>query len=82
MEEGKLIRQDGKYEIDLSEQVILQRGLFRSAEETNRMTEMFKSRLSGCVDKCEDGKLKMTIALPDESVLDNLAKSLARMAGS
>ena len=43
---------------------------------------MFKRRLSGCVDKCEDGKLKMTIALPDESVLDNLAKSLARMAGS
>ena len=52
------------------------------AEETNRMAEMFKSRLSECVDKGEDGKVRMTIALPDESVLDNLAKALARMAGS
>lgn len=50
--------------------------------ETVRMSEMFKSRLSECVDKGEDGKLKMTIALPDESVLDNLAKSLARLVGS
>ena len=33
-----------------------------------------------CMDKGEDGELKMTITIPDESVLDNLAKSLARMA--
>jgi len=34
------------------------------------------------VEKKSDKKLKMTIALPDESVLDNLAKSLARIVGS
>jgi len=34
------------------------------------------------VEKKNYKKLKMTIALPDESVLDNLTKSLARMVGS
>ena len=53
-----------------------------ATEETQHMAEMFKRRLSECVDKGEDGKVRMTIALPDESVLDNLAKTLARMAGS
>jgi hypothetical protein len=44
------------------------------------MAETFKMRLSECLEKGEDGKLKMTITLPNEAVLDNLAKSLARMA--
>jgi hypothetical protein len=34
------------------------------------------------MEKDENGNLKMTITLPDESVLDNLAKSLAQVLGS
>jgi len=48
-------------------------------EKTLQMAETFKDRLSECLEKDKDGSLKMTITLPDESVLDNLAKSLARM---
>jgi len=46
------------------------------------MTETFRKRLSECLDKDEKGRLKMTITLPDESVLDNMAKSLAQILGS
>ena len=56
--------------------------LFPEKEETEQTTELaktFKERFSECLDKGEDGELKMTITLPDESVLDNLAKSLARV---
>ncbi len=51
-------------------------------EETIQMAETFKSRLSECLDKGEDGELKMTITLPDETVLDTLAKSLAKMVNA
>lgn len=50
--------------------------------QTTQMAETFKMRLSECLEKGEDGELKMTITLPDEAVLDNLAKSLARMANA
>jgi hypothetical protein len=42
----------------------------------------FKSKLSDCMEKDEDGSLKMMISIPDESFLDNMAKSLARMVGA
>jgi hypothetical protein len=51
-------------------------------EQTRQMAETFKKRLSECMEKDDDGKLKMTFTLPDESVLDNLAKSLAQVLGS
>ena len=57
--------------------------MFPEKEETaqsNQLTETFKMRLYECLEKGEDGELKMTITLPNEAVLDNLAKSLARMA--
>lgn len=59
--------------------------MFPEKEETAQtiqMAETFKMRLSECLEKGEDGELKMTITLPDEAVLDNLAKSLARMANT
>ena len=46
------------------------------------MTESLKSRLSECLEKDQDGRLKITITLQDESVLNNLAKSLAQILGS
>jgi superfamily II DNA/RNA helicase len=50
--------------------------------ETVQMAEMFQKRLSECLEKGEDGRLKMTITLPDESFLHNMAKSLAQILGS
>jgi superfamily II DNA or RNA helicase len=56
--------------------------LFASGEETAR-TEMLagsvKKTLSGLMTKGEDGSLNMSISLPGEGALDNLAKSLARI---
>jgi SNF2 family DNA or RNA helicase len=51
-------------------------------EESLRLTDSLKGRLSECLEKDENGRLKMTITLPDESVLNNLAKSLAQILGS
>jgi len=45
------------------------------------VVEILKQRLFECMEKDEDGRLKMTISLPDESVLDNMAKSLAQILG-
>jgi superfamily II DNA or RNA helicase/predicted nucleic acid-binding Zn finger protein len=48
-------------------------------EETLQMAESLKHGLSETLDRGEDGSLRMTITLPDEAALDNLAKSFARM---
>lgn len=59
--------------------------MFSEKEETEKalhLSEAFKERLSECLEKREDGKLKMTITLPDEAVLDNMAKSLAQIVSS
>ena len=58
--------------------------MFPKEEETEQsaqLAEMVKKGLSECLEKGEDGRLKMTIALPDESVLDNMTKSLAQILG-
>ena len=46
-----------------------------------QMQEIFKERLSQCLEKDEKGQLKMTIQLPNEAFLDNMAKSLAQIMG-
>jgi superfamily II DNA/RNA helicase len=51
-------------------------------EQTIRLAETFRKRLSECLEMGEDGALRMTIALPDESVIQNLAKSLAKIASA
>jgi SNF2 family DNA or RNA helicase len=51
-------------------------------EQTLQMAECLKSRLSECLEKDENGRLKMTLTLPDESVLNNMASSLAQILGS
>lgn len=47
-----------------------------------RLAEVFQSRLSECLERSESGELKRTITFPDESVLNKLAKSLARMVSA
>jgi superfamily II DNA/RNA helicase len=41
----------------------------------------FRAKLSDCMEKTEDGRLKMTITLPDETFLDTMARSLAGIVG-
>ncbi len=59
--------------------------MFADAEDdpqTAQLAGAFKAKLSDCMEKAEDGSLKMTITLPNEAFLDNMARSLARMAGT
>lgn len=51
-------------------------------EKTIQIAETIKTQLAGCVDQGEDGELKMTITLPDKAVLDNLARSMARVVAA
>ena len=50
-------------------------------KETRTLAKTLESRLAECLEKGEDGRLKMTITLPDETVLINLAKSLSQIVG-
>lgn len=57
--------------------------IFSGAVETEKMvtlTDAFRAKLNECLERGEDGSLKMTITLPDESFVNNMAQSLARMA--
>ena len=56
--------------------------MFSTQEESEEMAQLagaFKGKLSDCLEKADDGTLKMTISLPDEAFLDNMARSLAQM---
>ena len=52
------------------------------SDEVAQLAGAFKTKLSDCMEKEEDGSLKMTISIPDETFLDNMARSLARMVGA
>jgi hypothetical protein len=52
------------------------------SDEIAQTAGAFKTKLSDCMEKEEDGSLKMTISIPDETFLDNMAQSLARMVGA
>jgi superfamily II DNA/RNA helicase len=51
-------------------------------EQTLQFEENLKSWLCECLQRDENGRLKMTITLPDESALNNMAKSLTQILGS
>ena len=59
--------------------------MFASKEENEAVDQLagaFKSKLSDCMEKADDGSLKMTISLPDETFLENMARSLAQMVNA
>ena len=56
---------------------LLPRG--EETEQVRRMAGDLRSRLSECLETGEDGRLTMTVTLPDASALDDLARSLARL---
>lgn len=53
----------------------------RESPDGQLMIDTFRHQLSQCLEKRTDGSLQMTITLPDETVLHNLAKTLAGIAG-
>ncbi|MDA8139672.1 MAG: DEAD/DEAH box helicase [Desulfobacteraceae bacterium] len=50
-------------------------------DRTNQLAGAFKAKLSECLEKTEDGRLNLTITLPNEAFLDTMARSLAGMVG-
>ncbi|WP_319405277.1 DEAD/DEAH box helicase [uncultured Desulfosarcina sp.] len=46
-----------------------------------QLAGVFKAKLGECMERSADGRLNMTITLPDEAFLDTMARSLARMVG-
>jgi superfamily II DNA or RNA helicase len=52
------------------------------SEEFSQLAGAFKAKLSDCMEKGDDGGLKMTISIPDEAFLDNMAASLAQMVSA
>ena len=56
--------------------------MFSSADETEKivsLTEAFRSKLNECMEKNDDGSLSMTIRMPDDTFVQNMARSLAQM---
>lgn len=54
--------------------------MFQGQEPGNGMDELvgaFKTKLGDCLERTADGRLQMTITLPNEAFLENMAKSLA-----
>jgi hypothetical protein len=47
--------------------------------QESELARTLKGKLAQCLEKGPDGALKMTVTLPDESALDNLARSLAQI---
>jgi superfamily II DNA/RNA helicase len=59
--------------------------MFSGGDEAGEVAQLagaFKAKLSDCMEKEEDGSLKMTVSIPDETFLDNMARSLARMVSA
>ena len=46
-----------------------------------QLAGVFKTKLNECMERTEDGRLNMTITLPDEAFLDSMARSLAGLVG-
>ncbi|MCH7748202.1 MAG: DEAD/DEAH box helicase [Acidobacteria bacterium] len=48
-------------------------------QQSRELAGLFRSRLAECMEQDEQGRLKLTVTLPDSSALDALAGSLARL---
>jgi superfamily II DNA or RNA helicase len=48
-------------------------------EETQKTSERLKEQLSECLEQDEQGRMKMTITLPDPALLNTMANALARL---
>jgi superfamily II DNA or RNA helicase len=53
----------------------------KETPEMEKITETFRTRLYQCLEEGPDGEMRMTITLPGKDVIDQFAKSLARVMG-
>jgi len=53
-----------------------------ASEKIVSLTEAFRSKLNECMEKNEDGTLSMTIRMPDDTFVQNMARSLAQMVAA
>jgi superfamily II DNA/RNA helicase len=51
-----------------------------NSEALQLTTDRLKAQLSECLEKDDQGQLRMTITLPDQAMLSTMAESLARLA--
>jgi SNF2 family DNA or RNA helicase len=56
--------------------------LRQDAAAVDGLTAVVRERLAECMEKDGDGRLRMVLTLPDESVLDRMASSLAKIIGA
>ncbi len=49
----------------------------KETEQIAQLTNAFKERLTECMDRDENGKITLKVSFPDESIIDNMARSLA-----
>jgi superfamily II DNA or RNA helicase len=52
-------------------------GTIPASDQHNQITQTVRNRLAECLEKDEKGQFKLTVTLPDPSVLDALANSVA-----
>ena len=52
------------------------------SEKTNQLAEVFRETLSEGIKREENGEMKLTITLPNESVLESMARSLAHVVSA
>ena len=53
-----------------------------NGEAIENLTGTFKARLSECMETGDDGRLTMTVSFPDETVLGQMARTLAQIVGA
>ncbi|MGD2110036.1 MAG: DEAD/DEAH box helicase [Phycisphaerae bacterium] len=51
----------------------------RDPDQSRRLTETVKKRLLECMEQDEQGRMKLTVTLPDADTVDHLADSLAHL---
>lgn len=51
-------------------------------ETIENLADALKTKLGECMETGADGRMKMTVTFPNETVLDEMARSLARIVGA
>jgi SNF2 family DNA or RNA helicase len=59
----------------------LEENLLATLAGKQELAEALKARLATCMDRDEQGRLQMTVTLPDDQAVEHLALSLARILG-
>ncbi len=52
------------------------------AEALKSLTSAFRAKLGECMKTDTDGRMKMTVTFPNDTVMDQMANALARIAGA